>query len=310
MFLAHTTGTRAAAAVATAATLTVASFVAPASAAAQDSETQPRITSGTVQWPIKASYLDYIQGFAEGRILTSQGVVPLKNGKQKVTNLRFPVNAEKSHVDGNGNGVIQLDGELQFYGHMSIPVEGKWGLDLNYKDFKIVVTNGTDAKITADYHVQGGLPNEEPKNEKVDDAELTRFTLPKKISGGTYRARVESMTLSDGGYNSLLAYNQNLEFQDAPLNITLNSAGQTAGSSGSSSESSADAGDATSSVEDFDAKLAELSSTEKGSLLERIITGVAILLAVSGLTVALAGIAKGMGDILGFQPPKLPPLPF
>ena len=121
--------------------------------------TQLSIESGAVNWPIKESFNNYIKmPFVEGTITTDGGIV--ENGKS----FDFVVNPDESELDADGNGTLQLDGSIHYQGH-----HGQ--LDLKYSDIKIVVTNGTDATITADYDLQGALPGQEQQDAHVQDAE-------------------------------------------------------------------------------------------------------------------------------------------
>lgn len=178
--------------------------------------------SGTVTWPIKASFLRYVQGIAGGEIHTAGGTKATTDTKGKVTGFEFPVNPRSTVVEQDRT-VVDLEGSLHFYGHAGLGKGGTWGLNLRYDDLKILVTESTTAAITADYIVEGGLPGARAERKVADDATLATFTLPRPITatvGGGYTAEV-TPTLAAGGAASLLNYDEGTTLNDGRLNLTL-----------------------------------------------------------------------------------------
>lgn len=185
----------------------------------------PPVAEGTVNWPIKDSFLRYIQGFAEGEIHTGDGVTAVK-GASRIENFEFPVDAENSQIDAQGNGVIDLDGWLQFYGHKGLAEDGGWGLDLKYDDLKVVITDGIKAQLTADYEVKGGLPGrDEPAGPtSMDDAVIVSFELTEPlVPSENKRFNLNGMepVLEQGGADSLLAYELHDVMEDGLIDIAL-----------------------------------------------------------------------------------------
>ncbi|MCP1387688.1 HtaA domain-containing protein [Corynebacterium sp. TA-R-1] len=178
--------------------------------------------AGSVTWPIKASFLRYVQGIAGGEIHTANGTKAITDAKGKVTNFEFPVNPQGTVV-GQDRTVIDLEGSLHFYGHAGLGKGGTWGLNLRYDDLKILVTGSTQATLTADYIVEGGLPGARAERKIADDAALATFTLPRPITAAAddgYTAEV-TPTLAAGGAASLLNYSEGTTLDDGRLNIAL-----------------------------------------------------------------------------------------
>ena len=192
--------------------LATSAFAAP-SAFAQDADAVAEIESGAVNWPIKESFNNYIKmPFVEGTITTDGGIV--ENGKS----FDFVVNPDESELDADGNGTLQLDGSIHYQGH-----HGQ--LDLKYSDIKIVVTNGTDATITADYDLQGALPGQEQQDNHVQDAEISSFVLDEALlpeSEASYEQNGLKTTFLQGAVDSLLNYDAGpVEDGDVDLSVTF-----------------------------------------------------------------------------------------
>lgn len=191
-----TTTTRRMGASAIALALASSAFVAP-SAFAQETEI-PAIESGAVNWPIKESFNNYVVSFAKGSITPTEGVEYLESEKS----FDFAVNADESELDAEGNGTLQLDGSIHYEGHAG-------GLDLKYSDIKVNIANGTEATITADYHVQGALPGQPVQDEYANDAEIASFELDEALvpeSEKEYAQTDLQTSFLQGAVDSLLNY--------------------------------------------------------------------------------------------------------
>lgn len=181
--------------------------------------------SGTVSWPIKKSYLDYIQGrIGGGKITVSDGARAKTNGNA-VTGFDFPVDPKASKLDKDGNGTIALLGSLAFLGHKGLGQGGTWGLDLSYSNFKIKIEEGTKASIIADYKVKGGVNNQNVQDRSETNQVLATFDLGRKLDAGAGTSDNFSgliPTLQKGGAQSLLSYPEGRELKDGRINLSLN----------------------------------------------------------------------------------------
>ncbi|KGF22573.1 HtaA domain-containing protein [Corynebacterium tuscaniense] len=216
----------------TAAAMTAGVFVAPhavaqespnnAAATIQDASQEGLlkagdVKSGTVSWPIKASYLRYIQGGGKGKITLSEGVSATEDAKGKATNFNFPIDPENSHIDANGNGELALLGKIEFLAHEGLGTGGAWGLDLAYSNFKIEV-KGTKGNIIADYNLNGALPGEKDNHENKSQAVLASFDLRRPLKPeGQENNRSTKLVLEQGGADSLLNYKKGLELDSVNL---------------------------------------------------------------------------------------------
>ena len=183
------------------------------------------VKSGTVSWPIKKSYLDYIQGrIGGGKITVSDGARAKTNGNA-VTGFDFPVDPKASKLDKDGNGTIALLGSLAFLGHKGLGQGGTWGLDLSYSNFKIKIEEGTKASIIADYKVKGGVNNQNVQDRSETNQVLATFDLGRKLDAGAGTSDNFSgliPTLQKGGAQSLLSYPEGRELKDGRINLSLN----------------------------------------------------------------------------------------
>ncbi|MCZ9293686.1 HtaA domain-containing protein [Corynebacterium meitnerae] len=212
--------TRSLLAAGTAAAVTAGVFVAP-HAGAQESPTNAAapvqdvaqegllkagdVKSGTVSWPIKASFLRYLQSSAAGKITLSEGV-SAKEEAGKATNFNFPIDPEKSHIDANGNGELALFGKIEFLGHEGLGKGRTWGMDVAYSNFKIKV-EGKKGYIIADYKLKGALPDQEQHDESVSQAVLASFDLSRPLQPeGQENNTSTKVVLEQGGVDSLLNY--------------------------------------------------------------------------------------------------------
>ena len=93
------------------------------------------VVDGEMDWAIKESFRDYIQGnIAKGNIQF--------NGQPFTGSEPFKFNAEKSSMSSDTDGLISFDGEVHFYGHGGI-------LDLKLSNFRLLI-KGTQAQILVD----------------------------------------------------------------------------------------------------------------------------------------------------------------
>ncbi|WP_246874954.1 HtaA domain-containing protein [Corynebacterium sp. Marseille-P3884] len=283
-----------------AATVLIGTTVAPFSQA----EEAPRPT-GTVSWPIKATFLNYVQGpIARGVITADNGAKKKTNSSGSTIGFDLPVNPAGITLDEQGNGTIELDGALTFLGHKDHYKEGEWGLNLTYSDMKVEIVD-TTAKFVADYVVVGGLPESDPdQRSEADDAVIATYTLPQKITPGkNYKATTSRGELADGGVASLLAYELGKEIEPIALDLKYSDSGDPAPAQDSSADTEK------SSKPSIDWK--NLSSTDDDSLLAKLTNGVAVLLGIAGIVMAVGALIQGFADIFNIHPPeiKLPPLP-
>ncbi|MFC5088442.1 HtaA domain-containing protein [Corynebacterium aquatimens] len=191
-----------------AAAIAATALVAPQAVHAADPA--PVVQSGSVETPIKDSFLGYIQGFAKGEIHVSEGAEKVLNG-EKTKAFKLPVNADDTKLDANGNGTIELDGKIQFYGHKGLGANGGWGLDLNFSDIKLKV-DGKKMQMLADYVSVGELPGGEgSKNSPADDALIAEYELVAPIkpeAGKEFDFKVNKGRLKDGGFDAFIAYSE------------------------------------------------------------------------------------------------------
>ena len=105
-------------AVATATALAATSTLTPV-ASAEESQPATSVQSGYVTWSIKDSFLRYIQGpVAKGTVEATDGLETVKDGKGKITNLKFPVDTKNTSINAAGVGTIDLDGAAVSYTHV------------------------------------------------------------------------------------------------------------------------------------------------------------------------------------------------
>ncbi len=174
------------------------------------------VKSGTVSWPIKASFLRYVQGSAKGKITLSEGV-SAKEEAGKATDFNFPIDAEKSHIDANGNGELALFGKIEFLAHEGLGAGRTWGMDVAYSNFKIQL-EGTKGSIIADYKLKGALPDEEQHDESVSQAVLASFDLRRPLKPeGQENNTSTKVVLEQGGEDSLLNYKKGTSLDSVNL---------------------------------------------------------------------------------------------
>ena len=174
------------------------------------------VKSGTVSWPIKASFLRYVQGSAKGKITLSEGV-SAKEEAGKATDFNFPIDAEKSHIDANGNGELALFGKIEFLAHEGLGAGRTWGMDVAYSNFKIQL-EGTKGSIIADYKLKGALPDEEQHDESVSQAVLASFDLRRPLKPEGQESNTSTkVVLEQGGEDSLLNYKKGTSLDSVNL---------------------------------------------------------------------------------------------
>ncbi|PQM74809.1 HtaA domain-containing protein [Corynebacterium sp. J010B-136] len=189
-----------------------ASAVTVPTAIAAEAEGVPAIESGAINWPIKESFNNYINmPFVDGKIGTDQ-VSYVKEDKS----FDFTVNPDESELDADGNGTLQLNGSIHYEGHHG-------ALDLKYSDIKINIENGTEATITADYHLQGGFPGQEVHDAEVNDADIASFTLDEAllpVAEETYEQTDLQTSFLQGAVDSLLNYDAG-PVQDGAVDLSV-----------------------------------------------------------------------------------------
>lgn len=133
------------------ATLAVSGLVAP-NASAQ--------TPNTVTWNVKDSFLQTMTHKlgTDGAIFTG-------------TNFLLPIDLRDSYIDDAGNGLIDLNGEIELKAGQTLL---GWDTDLEYSDLHIRV-NGTSGQLIGDYELSGA---------QGDNRVLLTFDLDKPIKRG------------------------------------------------------------------------------------------------------------------------------
>lgn len=193
-----------------------ASAVTVPTAIAAEAEGVPAIESGAINWPIKESFNKYVVGIIAQGEITTDGVNADENNS-----FDFTVNPDESELDADGNGTLQLDGSIHYEGHHG-------ALDLKYSDIKINIENGTEATITADYHLQGGFPGQEVHDAEVNDADIASFTLDEAllpVAEETYEQTDLQTSFLQGAVDSLLNYDAGpVKDGDVDLSVTFGEA--------------------------------------------------------------------------------------
>ena len=219
MRLASTSLTAVATATALAATSTLTPF-----ASAEESQPAPSVQSGYVTWSIKDSFLRYIQGpIAKDTVDATDGLETVKDGKGKITNLKFPVDTKNTSINAAGVGTIDLDGAVHFLGHKGHGPEGGYGLDVALSDFKVKVTE-KEAIVTVDYLSKGSNPDGEPledrKGNDVEFAKLPLTTPIKPAANQSVTSTSEKGRLLQGGLDAFIFYEEsNADTSAADFNI-------------------------------------------------------------------------------------------
>ncbi|MDK8812994.1 HtaA domain-containing protein [Corynebacterium striatum] len=200
----------------TATTLVAGALAVPTATAAQI----PALASGELNWPIKESFVSYVQKpFAKGKIEATDGAVLA--GKT----FKLPVNASASKVDAKGNGTIDTDGSLHFQAHPGLGPDGSFGLDMTFSDIKVVVS-GTDATITADVKATGtkGPSSKEALETNLDDAKISTFKLSEAIvpaAEKTYTTKGAQTSLTQVGSDVMLGIYKPGPLEDGNADLTV-----------------------------------------------------------------------------------------
>ncbi|MCX2163518.1 HtaA domain-containing protein [Corynebacterium auriscanis] len=193
-------------------------MVVPLAHSAEPStETTPALETGAFAWPIKASFLNHVQGpFARGTV-TASGGAEFK-GNQFV----FPVNSTKTSLDAQGNGVIRLDGAAHLVAYRGLGPNGGPALDIKYSDLQLRVA-GTRVSLIGDYALSGKTANEPTQlNNHGDDEILATFTVDAPIRPGTDFSAMDRPTAAGIGLqHSLLRYKEGEAFTDADVDLVL-----------------------------------------------------------------------------------------
>ena len=135
----------------------------------------------------------------------------------KATDFNFPIDAEKSHIDANGNGELALFGKIEFLAHEGLGAGRTWGMDVAYSNFKIQL-EGTKGSIIADYKLKGALPDEEQHDESVSQAVLASFDLRRPLKPeGQENNTSTKVVLEQGGEDSLLNYKKGTSLDSVNL---------------------------------------------------------------------------------------------
>lgn len=180
------------------------------------------VASGEMTWPIKESFLNYVQGFAGGKITVSDGAKAVTDGTT-VKGFSLPVDPQRTDLDKNGYGLIGLQGTLQFQGHEGLGPGNSWGMDLTYSNLQVAVSATTTA-IYADYEVKGGLPGKTVKAPKQEEVAIAVFDTKDPFafeSGATKTWENRIPTLTQAGEDSLLSYRKGTELTDGPVNLSV-----------------------------------------------------------------------------------------
>ena len=178
---------------------------------------------GTMSWPIKESYLNYVQGFAGGKITVSDGVVATQEG-EKVTGFTFPIDPAASTLDAQGNGTLALLGTISILGHEGLGANGGWGMDLTYSNFAVRITEGTKAEILADYEVKGSRPGASGGQASGTQETIATFDLGAPLApqaGATKKAEGRVPTLAQGGQASLQSYKAGEKLNDGAVDLSV-----------------------------------------------------------------------------------------
>ncbi|MFS0216609.1 HtaA domain-containing protein [Corynebacterium striatum] len=200
----------------TATTLVAGALAVPTATAAQI----PALASGELNWPIKESFISYVQKpFAKGKIEATDGAVLA--GKT----FKLPVNASASKVDAKGNGTIDTNGSLHFQAHPGLGPNGKFGLDMTFSDIKVVVS-GTDATITADVKATGtkGPSSKEALETNLDDAKISTFKLSEAIvpaAEKTYTTKGAQTSITQVGSDVMLGTYKPGPLEDGNTDLTV-----------------------------------------------------------------------------------------
>ncbi|MFS0263940.1 HtaA domain-containing protein [Corynebacterium striatum] len=200
----------------TATTLVAGALAVPTATAAQI----PALASGELDWPIKESFISYVQKpFAKGKIEATDGAVLA--GKT----FKLPVNASASKVDAKGNGTIDTNGSLHFQAHPGLGPDGGFGLDMTFSDIKVVVS-GTDATITADVKATGtkGPSSKEALETNLDDAKISTFKLSEAIvpaAEKTYTTKGAQTSITQVGSDVMLGIYKPGPLEDGNADLTV-----------------------------------------------------------------------------------------
>lgn len=200
----------------TATTLVAGALAVPTATAAQI----PALASGELNWPIKESFISYVQKpFARGKIEATDGAVLA--GKT----FKLPVNASASKVDAKGNGTIDTNGSLHFQAHPGLGPNGGFGLDMTFSDIKVVVS-GTDATITADVKATGtkGPSSKEALETNLDDAKISTFKLSEAIvpaAEKTYTTKGAQTSITQVGSDVMLGTYKPGPLEDGNTDLTV-----------------------------------------------------------------------------------------
>lgn len=294
------------AALAVASVLTFGTVAAPAAPAQEVAPTAPTaptdgvpiakpapVASGEMTWPIKESFLNYVQGFAGGLITVSDGAKAVTDGTT-VKGFSLPVDPQRTDLDKSGHGLIALQGSLQFQAHAGLGPKGAWGMDLTYSNLRVDITEQVTA-IMADYEVKGGLPGKTVKAPKRENVAIAVFDTrdPFAFDAGatkTWENRIP--TLTQAGEDSLLNYKKGTELTDGPVNLSVTFS--TDGEPGATPDKA--------EPQTFD-------YSDGSSLNKKTLIGAGVGL---GLVVALLAAVGAwfQGLIPGLPAPQLPKLPF
>lgn len=288
-------------AVVSAMAVVAAANVVPQATAQTAAAEVPAIESGTFSWPIKESFISYLQmPFAHGEIIATDGA------ELDGTTFTFPVDAADSSLDATGNGTVAVDGALHFRAHPD--GNGAYGMDVAYDDIEIEVA-GTTATIVADYDVKGAMPGQEPQNISKEDQPIASFELEAPLTpevGKTVEVTDRPTTLLAGAEESLLNYKAGTVLDDGDVDLALTFAKAEKPADpvdptepGEGSSSGIDLGSLTSGSADG----ASSSLGDEGISEQQMLAGaVAAVLAIAGLV----GGAVVSGLIPGITLPELP----
>lgn len=177
----------------------------------------PILENGTFAWPIKASFLNHVQGPLARGTATASGGARFK-GNQFV----FPVNSTNTSLDAQGNGTIRLDGAAHLVAYRGLGPNGGPALDVKYSDLQLRVA-GTRVSLLGDYALSGRTANDPTQLDKHgDDEVLATFTVDAPIRPGTDFTAMDRPTAAGIGLqHSLLRYKEGEAFKDADVDLVL-----------------------------------------------------------------------------------------
>lgn len=174
------------------------------------------VKEGALSWPVRAEFLEYLQGFAGGTVTVTDSAetttVATESG-EKVTGITYPA------VSGTpaASGIIPFQGAVQFSGHKGV-------LDITMSDIRLQLTEGsTEAELIADVSSRpynSASPTTALPAETYDDATIVDLTLAAApdFSAPAVDLTSTEITITETGNEAFGGF-----FQDRPLANTSGS---------------------------------------------------------------------------------------